>query len=120
MKLTKKKWPSCSWWPDHWSINDELGNEIATIDSYLPGDQQEPLANLFCAAPALFAIAKRFCARVEAGEIRSRDTYRDFLEVIASVEGTTGAAAVRAGMAAGIPLHQIEDALDAAGGDCRP
>jgi hypothetical protein len=39
----------------------------------------------------LLDIAKRFCARVEAGEIHSKSTYREFKDAIAKAEGTSDA-----------------------------
>lgn len=90
MRLHKEKFACCSWWNDHWAINDELGNEVATIDSYLPDAQQAALADLFCAAPELLESLKDL-EIILSGKPYSRDEQK-LLELaraaIAKAEGS--------------------------------
>ena len=47
----------------------------------------KPNVMLYNEAPHMFEAMKEFVARVEAGEVRSKRTYRQFKEIIARVEG---------------------------------
>jgi hypothetical protein len=70
------------------TANDPAGESSHVLIAHTY-ESPNPKANarLIAAAPELADEARKFCARVEAGEIRSKRTYAAFKALLAKIDG---------------------------------
>jgi len=76
--------------PGPWKarISGNVANTVSTEDGIgiarVIGDED---AHLIAAAPQMLEALEEFCARVDAGEVRSKRTYAKFKELIKAAKG---------------------------------
>lgn len=74
-------WGKC---PDGYTV---MVASLSELDDEQPASVIDANARLIASAPEMLAEIEKFCARVEAGEIRSTRTYAAFKALIAKARG---------------------------------